>query len=299
MNFVSIDVETANAKLSSICQVGIASYRDGELVETWESLVNPDDFFDGMNVSIHGITPSSVKDAPTWRSILPQVASKLHNRVVVSHTAFDRVAVSRACELINERIDDCVWLDSACVVRRAWSQFSRAGYGLGNVARHFGISYHAHDALEDARCAGEVMLKAIAETGIPIEGWLERVTLPIDPIGESSCAKHTVHRDGNPDGQLHGEILVFTGNLMIPRFEAADLAAKAGCCVDERVTKRTTILVVGDQDLTKLNGKTRSSKHIKAEQLIAAGQPIRIIGETDFDRIVRSRTSYAAAANGS
>ena len=33
MEFVVIDVETANANLASICQVGIASFRNGELVD--------------------------------------------------------------------------------------------------------------------------------------------------------------------------------------------------------------------------------------------------------------------------
>ena len=39
MNFVSIDVETASADMSSICQIGIAKYIDGELVDQWESLI--------------------------------------------------------------------------------------------------------------------------------------------------------------------------------------------------------------------------------------------------------------------
>jgi DNA polymerase-3 subunit epsilon len=297
VNFVAIDVETANPKLSSICQVGIASYRNGELADSWVTLVDPEDDFDGMNVSIHGITPPMVRDAPTWRGILPQVASKLSNRIVVSHTAFDRVAVHRACECIGERIDDCAWLDSACVVKRTWDQFSRSGYGLGNVARYLGISYRAHDALEDAKCAGEIMLRAIAATGISIEDWLVRVTLPINHSHGSPWEKPTIHRDGNPEGELHGEVLVFTGSLTILRAEAADLAARAGCCVDERVTKKTTLLVVGDQDLYKLNGKAKSSKHLKAEQLIAEGQPIRIVGQSDFDRIVKSLTTYAKASS--
>ena len=41
MDFVVIDVETANADLSSICQVGIASFRDGRLADSWVSLVEP------------------------------------------------------------------------------------------------------------------------------------------------------------------------------------------------------------------------------------------------------------------
>jgi len=44
--------------------------------------------------------------------------------------------------------------------------------------------------------------------------------------------------------------------------------------------------VVGDQDLRRLVGHEKSSKHTKAEQLIANGQHIRILGESDFMRIV-------------
>ena len=33
MNFVAIDVETANPDMASICQVGLAKYVDGQLVE--------------------------------------------------------------------------------------------------------------------------------------------------------------------------------------------------------------------------------------------------------------------------
>jgi hypothetical protein len=66
------------------------------------------------------------------------------------------------------------------------------------------------------------------------------------------------------------------------RVEAADAASAAGCEVASGVTKHTTLLVVGDQDIRKLAGHEKSSKRRKAEELIMNGQRIRIIGETDF-----------------
>jgi DNA polymerase-3 subunit epsilon len=287
MDFVVIDVETANADLSSICQIGIASFRDGALADSWVSLVNPEDYFSPINVSIHGIDEYRVKDSPTWVEVFPQVVPRLQQMIVVSHTPFDRLALARACDRSNLPECECTWLDSARVVRRAWPEFSRSGYGLSNVAAHFGINYQAHDALEDARCAGLLLLRAVAETGLSPEQWLIRVAQSIDPTGQ-------VHkRTGNPDGELFGEVLVFTGSLSILRREAADAAATAGCRVDGGVTKHTTLLVVGDQDLRKLAGHEKSKKHVRAEQLIGQGQPIRILGESDFMRIV----SQHAAAN--
>lgn len=280
MDFVAIDVETANVDLSSICQVGTALFRDGRLADTWTSLVNPEDEFDPINVSIHGIDEYQVRNAPTWEESYPEVESLITNRIVVSHTAFDRVAITRACDRTELPICACTWLDSAKVVRRAWSEFAKSGYGLSNVADHFGIRYRAHDAGEDARCAGELLLRAIAETGLTVEQWLIRVEQPVNP-----CTRFSVKRDGNPEGELFGEVVVFTGALSMPRREAADVAAAAGCRVDAGVTKETTLLVVGDQDLRKLHGQNKSSKRRKAEQLIACGRALRILGENDFRRI--------------
>ena len=71
----------------------------------------------------------------------------------------------------------------------------------------------------------------------------------------------------------------------MPRHEAADAAAAAGCEVATSVSKHTTLLVVGNQDVRKLAGQERSTKHRKAEELINEGQKIRIISESDFQRI--------------
>jgi DNA polymerase-3 subunit epsilon len=296
-SFVVIDVETANPRLSSICQIGVASFRGGVLEHSWESFVNPEDYFDPMNVSIHGIDEKRVESAPTWPAVYPRADRLLAGSVVVSHTPFDHSAVCRACEKYALPLNEYQWLDSARVARRAWPMFSRSGYGLSSAAEHFSISYKAHDALEDARCAGEILLRAIAETGLDVGQWVERAKQPI-----TGSLAHSITRDGNPEGPLHGEVLVFTGALSMPRAEAADAASVAGCQVASGVTKRTTLLVVGDQDISKLAGHEKSSKHRKAEELIAKGQRIRIIGETDFRHLcgleVRRANADLAAIGG-
>jgi DNA polymerase-3 subunit epsilon len=78
------------------------------------------------------------------------------------------------------------------------------------------------------------------------------------------------------------------GTLQISRAEAATEAALAGCDVADSVTKKTTILVVGDQDLRYTRGQEKSTKHRKAEHMIAKGAPIRIVGESDFLLMVRA-----------
>lgn len=281
MNFVAIDVETANPDFSSICQVGLAEFRDGKFFSSWESLVNPEDYFDEMNIAVHGIEEHMVRQAPKWSVVHEQLSTWLNHKIVASHTAFDRAALTRACSKNGIQPHECRWLDTARVVRRAWPEFSQKGYGLANVTKHFGIDFKHHDAKEDARAAGEILLRAVAATGLSVEQWLERAVQPVSLLDSSSIA-----RVGNVDGPLFGEKLVFTGALSMPRREAADAASVAGCEVETGVTKHTTVLVVGDQDIHRLSGHEKSSKHRKAEDLMKKGQQIRIIGESDFQRLL-------------
>ena len=284
MSFAAVDVETANADLASICQIGIVRFSDGEVREQWQSLIDPEDEFDGINVSIHGIDETAVRGAPRFGDVASRIASLLAGQVVVSHMAFDRVALSRVHEKYQIPGIQCRWLDSARVSRRAWAQFARRGYGLADIAAHCGVVFRHHDALEDARAAGQVLLRAISETGLNVEDWLTRADQPIDPQGSRP------RRSGNPDGELFGEVVVFTGALSIPRHEAADMAASAGCDVVGAVGKTVTLLVVGDQDVRKLGGQEKSSKHRKAEEAIGKGQPIRILTERDFRALVGLET---------
>jgi DNA polymerase III subunit epsilon len=135
MDFVVIDVETANADLASICQVGLAWFSGGRLINTWVSLIIPKDDFAGINVSIHGINKAAVVDLPLWPAAFALFSPRLEGAIVASRTHFDRVALTRACEKHANQGIKCHWIDTTRVVRRVWSQFSSAGYGLANVAQ--------------------------------------------------------------------------------------------------------------------------------------------------------------------
>lgn len=277
MDFVAIDVETANPDIASICQIGIVCFDNGSIVDEWQSMVDPEDYFDRWNTSIHGITSIDIHGAPKLPQLFPDLRLRLEGRIVACHSLFDRLALSRATLKYGLPDLTCSWLDTTKVVRRTWAEYSRRGYGLANIAKLLGISFDHHVAVEDARVAGEILHHAIAQTGLSVQDWLLRVQLPI-----SSGNAHRVAREGNPDGPLWGEVIVFTGSLSISRREAAALAAQAGCTVADSVNGYTTILVVGHQNAGQLSGRSKSSKQRKAEELLGRGQPIRILKESDF-----------------
>lgn len=286
MHFLSVDVETANPFMGSICQIGIARFVDGEMVEEWSSLVNPESDFDGFNVSIHGITPQMVVGKPKMPEVAEKIRSLLESGVAVSHTPFDRRALSQAFNFYGLTPVVTQWLDSSRVARTTWKELSKSGYGLANICSRIGYMFKHHDALEDAKAAGYVLLAALQESSLGLDEWLKRVEQPINPERSSDGA--SVQRIGNPEGELFGQVIVFTGALEMVRCDAADLAASVGCQVGQKVNKKTTILVVGDQDASKLAGYDKSSKHREAEQLASMGYPIRIILENDFKALLNS-----------
>lgn len=282
--FHAVDVETANVDRASICQIGIVDVRNGEVTRQWQTLIDPEDSFDPFNTGIHGIDADSVRGRPTFPEVHEELCDKLTGRVVVSHTAFDRVAISRAADRYGLSQPSVRWLDSARVARRAWSdKYGQRGYGLQNIARDLGIQYQPHDALEDARAAAEVVLYACAARGLEVEEWLAQIERPNLPTRRKTPSGRC---EGNSQGPLHGEVVVFTGTLGSSRRETADQAATQGCRVADNVTKKTTIVVVGTQDQAVLRGYDKSRKHRRAEELILEGSGLRILSERDFQDLL-------------
>lgn len=295
-DFIALDVETANSDFASICSVGLVHFRGGAIFKSLTILVDPEDDFSPANIAIHGIRPEDVAGKPTMAKVLPIIAGALANTAIVHHSPFDRTALARAAMKYGTDGLPCFWLDSLQVARRTWGSYgSSGGYGLKNLAASFGIEFKHHDAAEDARAAGLIVTRAIADTKISLQSW-------IDDIGYESRAEcgppRAINRkvdwkrhaqDGDPDGPLFGETIVFTGALSIERTQAAQMASAAGCRVADSVSKKITILVVGDQDLRLTKGQEKSSKHRKAEAMIEDGATIRILRESDFLMMVGER----------
>lgn len=279
--FLALDVETANSDMSSICQIGIVLFEDGLVKRSWSTLVNPEDEFDPWNVSIHGIDEEQVLDAPRFPALIDNLREWLDGTsVVVCHSHFDRVAMLQAHEKYGLTMSAWVWLDTTRVARRAWPQFAQRGYSLANLAKFCGIEFHHHHAEEDARAAGLILCKAMSDTGLDLSAWFDRIRKP-------TFEAPAIAQQGNPAGHLAGEVVVFTGTLTMTRRDIAESAARVGCSVTETVNKETTILVVGQQDLKRLAGQTRSAKHRKAEELRDKGQQIQILGEDAFLTLAR------------
>ena len=183
LTFNAVDVETANADPSSICQVGIVRIHAGVVTEQLSFLVNPEVPFSPVNVGIHGIEEETVRKSMALPQLENRLRGLLEETILVSHTPFDRRAFDGAMRKYRLNPIQATWLDSAMIARRAWpTKYRRRGWGLAAIARDLGITFQHHDAAEDARAAAEVVLHASRHAGVDIEGWLKK---------GNSIAKHT------------------------------------------------------------------------------------------------------------
>ncbi|WP_311274409.1 exonuclease domain-containing protein [Methylobacterium sp. WCS2018Hpa-22] len=280
MDFVALDIETANADQSSICAIGLVSFKGGQIIDERHLLVDPDDEFSPHHVRIHGITAEHVRGKPTVPQMLAELGETYKGATLLHHGPFDRTAFRRAFHKHTHTPWACNWLDSLMVARRTWFEHAgMGGYGLKFLAKHYGIPLvNHHDAVEDARAAGLLFIRASKETGLSIDEWFDRVAAPIGAprIGISGPAQAL-------EEVLKNETIVITGALQVmERKEARERAVAAGFKVGENVTAKTTILVVGNQDVRRLAGKSISNKQSEAEKRAENGQSIRIVTESDF-----------------
>lgn len=271
MRFVAIDVETANPRYHSICQIGVVLFEGGQEVAAERMYVNPREEFGIWQMRVHGIQPEDVARAPAFEDIHDWLYQWTRGETVVSHSHFDRSAIGMACSHHRLPSIDCEWIDSLSLARQAWPDLE--SFKLADLASRLGIRFLAHDALEDARACGLIVQRALSGAALG-DSQLDQTRL------RRGFPEH-VKRVGDGDGGLLGESIVFTGELSINRGQAADMAALAGGDVQQSVTRQTTMLVVGERDLQP-GWHAKSTKHRKAENMIEKGLDIRIVSEADF-----------------
>ena len=73
-DFAAIDFETANNERSSVCSVGIVIVRDGEIVDTFYSLIQPEpNYYNYWCNQVHGLSHDDTDDAPVFPCKIAEV----------------------------------------------------------------------------------------------------------------------------------------------------------------------------------------------------------------------------------
>jgi DNA polymerase-3 subunit epsilon len=178
MTFYVLDVETANERNSSICQIGIAGFKNEEFSQAWGSYIDPKENFSYFNIQVHGITSEETLGKPTFKDVYKYLKN-LENHIVVQHTGFDKSSLNNSCIKHGLPLLKYLWVDSALMAKRTWKEVSKRGYGLTDLSKRLGLRFVHHDAIEDAIVTGQIVLAAIRDSGLNISDWQKAVKKPI------------------------------------------------------------------------------------------------------------------------
>lgn len=340
LSFVGFDVETANPRWGSICQIGLVKIVDGEEVDRASWLCQPPESineFDEGNVAIHGIRAEDVADAPGVAEVIGRLVEFVGDLPLVAHNAqFDASALRDACLETGTPIPQLLF---ACTLAQARAtKLDVRNHRLPTLSEHFGVKLdNHHDACEDAAaCAGIMvglahearhqgsLMAFVHDTGFTLgsiddarvtpvlrdrsgagravqaerakESVAAAVAATAAPRGSNQAGpkKQTQQKpakgngpapwqsvatpdtvpepnpQADPNSPLYGEHVTLTGE-----FEPYDKGqlwagiADQGAQVGKNVTKKTTVLVVGEW-------ATTTSKEKRARELMDKGQDIAI-----------------------
>lgn len=279
-DFVAIDFEHATREKASICSVGIASFKNGELIDKFYSLVQPpNNEYEWVNSNITKLNSLSTENAPTFVEIYPEIYKRLHNNKVIAHGAFhtDMICLEKAASLHKiEILPNIRWECTQEI----------CDCSLSVATKVCNIELLHHNSLSDAIACGYLY-------SMHLNGELPLVEFQRVKSEEKNSNKNKL--EFYPK-QLTGEILkpdfenaknntnpfymkkvVVSGFIDNEKERIANELKELGADVDTSVGVRTNFLIIGDN--------VGPSKLKKMQENIAAGKDAQIITLFQFDEM--------------
>ena len=164
--FVDLETTGGSATYDRIIEVGLVRLKNGELVEEWSSLVNPECRISAYIEAFTGIGNEMVAEAPRFAEIAPIVRQKLEGAVFVAHNARFDYSFLRS-EFLRSHVDFCAKV--LCTVKLSRRLFpEHARHNLDSVMQRHGLACGArHRALGDARVLHDFWSKLRGEVAEP------------------------------------------------------------------------------------------------------------------------------------
>ena len=156
--YIAFDVETPNRLNHRMSAIGISVLEDGQIVDAFYSLVDPETDFDPFNTWLTGIDADAVRDAPTFPELWPQIQPLLDSGVLAAHNASFDLGVLRRC-LRDYEIE---WKPGAlylCTVQMGRRLLPGMSHKLDALCDYYGIPLDHHHAGSDSRACAEILLR--------------------------------------------------------------------------------------------------------------------------------------------
>jgi DNA polymerase III subunit epsilon len=168
LRFAVVDVETTGGRPSHgdrITEIAVVRMAGGEIVDVFESLVNPKVAIPPMISRLTRITNEMVREQPVFADVAQDVASRLEGHIFVAHNAsFDWKFVSHEVFRATGQALEGETLCTVKLARKFLPQLPRRN--LDAVAHHYGVEIpeHArHRAAGDAIATAKILQRLLRD----------------------------------------------------------------------------------------------------------------------------------------
>ncbi|UKK60754.1 3'-5' exoribonuclease [Prevotella communis] len=77
-DFIAIDFETANQQPSSVCSVGVVMVRNGQVADSFYSLIQPEpNYYSYWCQQVHGLSQCDTDDAPVFSKVWEELEERI------------------------------------------------------------------------------------------------------------------------------------------------------------------------------------------------------------------------------
>lgn len=171
-SFIAIDFETLYPQRVSVCSIGMVKYRDGKIVNRYNSLIRPPFEYEGKCGKalswVHGITEEILVNEKTFSELLPEIESFVEGLPLVAHNAsVEKCCIRDTCayygietNLNFGEIFDTLSLSKEAEEKLGIKVEGKGSHSLESVCSRFGVKVLTHhNALDDAEMCGNLMVE--------------------------------------------------------------------------------------------------------------------------------------------
>jgi DNA polymerase-3 subunit epsilon len=205
-SFVCLDCETTglDPKVDRIIEIAVVQFTSSGVLQTYETLIDPEIPISEGSMAIHHITEEMVKGKPKIQEVIPAILKLIHHHIVVGHGIkldLNFITESARRHQIPHNIESLLTIDTLRLARLYGESPTNS---LEKLRQHFNIEPEgAHRAMSDVIVNIEVF-KYLTTSFKTTQQLLERLKKPIllknMPLGKYK---------GRPFGEIPLEYLLW------------------------------------------------------------------------------------------
>lgn len=156
-SYAALDIETTglNPAADKIIEIGVARIENGEVVDTYSELVNPQIQLSSRISELTGITDNMLCDKPCIGDIIEAVVCFIGDLPILGHNVIFDYSFIKKAAVNNKLTFDKEGIDTLKIARRLLPELPHKG--LEYLCKHYGINPgNSHRALDDAISASKV-----------------------------------------------------------------------------------------------------------------------------------------------